>query len=883
MPKISANEAVMREERFELSPAELAFAVDFAAEAGPEAASPTQAEAGPATAPAAAEKSGAIAAWGSSVIGQPRALEALRMGVRIRAKGYNVYVSGAPGTGRRTAVLRVLADEPEGTERLRDIGFVYDFEAPLAPRILRFQAGKGREFRRDLHRLVESMKEIVRLQIESEAQKKTEAELGAALEKAENERLSAFETELAADGFRAIQVVGEEGRSAMDIVPLVPAGAIEAEEREEEEAETAEGAQTEEAGPAPETVTDSGPEAIPAGEAGEPVEFEETTFEKLQDLVAAGRLAEADYNALRTRWYGHMDRMRSLFAELRRGRGELEERLRSRREEIMAPQVSAETRLLAQHWPDPAVGAWLAALEKDVLGHLWLFQDEMNPRSSAKRRRSPALARYGINLVIDRSGATRAPVIVENHPSLTNLFGFVEPKPEEEGDTRTAYLRIRAGTYLQASGGYLVLRAEDVLADEETWVRLKRALQDGKVEIQPREGPYGAAAWLKPEAVPADVKVILVGGEGSYDALYQADPDFQKLFKIHAEFDSSMPRSPEGLRDYAAFVDKIVQEEGLLPVSPEGLGAVAEEGVRLAEYRRRLSTRFGLIADLLREADYRARINGRPTIGGESIRGAVAARAHLANLPEEKIEEMIVSGEIILQVEGRAQGRVNGLAVHDRGYYAFGLPAVISAQVSPGESGVINIEGESGLSGEIYDKAVLIVEGFLRSRYARDFPLAVTASICFEQSYTAVEGDSASSTAVYALLSAISGVPLRQDIAVSGSLNQIGQVQPVGGVNEKIEGFWRVCKQAGLTGSQGVMIPRRNVGNLVLPREIQEAVGQGRFHVWAVSSIDEGIEVLTGMEAGAPNERGEFPPDSFNGKVRKELQKMAKTIKNFLG
>ncbi|MEI6876179.1 MAG: AAA family ATPase, partial [Spirochaetota bacterium] len=616
---------------------------------------------------------------------------------------------------------------------------------------------------------------------------------------------------------------------------------------------------------------------------GTVIEFEETTFEKLQDLVAAGRLATEDYNTLRTRWYGYMDRMRALFAELRRGRGELEERLRCRREEIMGPQVSAEAKLLAERWTDPAILAWLAALEKDVLGHLWLFQDDEGPSRSGKRRRSPALARYGINLVIDRSGATRAPVVVENHPTLSNLFGFVEPKPEEEGDTRTAYLRIRAGTYLQASGGYLVLRAEDVLADEETWVRLKRALQDGKVEIQPREGPYGAAAWLKPEAVPADVKVVLVGGEGSYDVLYQTDADFQKLFKIHAEFDSTMPRSAEGLRDYAAFVEKIVEDEGLLPASAEGLGAIVEEGVRLAEYRRRLSTRFGLIADLLRESDYRARLGGHHAIDGEAVRGAVAARAHLANLPEEKIEGMIVSGEIILQVQGRALGRVNGLAVHDRGYYAFGLPAVISAQVSPGEGGVINIEGESGLSGEIYDKAVLIVEGFLRSRYARDFPLAVTASICFEQSYTAVEGDSASSTAVYALLSAISGVSLRQDIAVSGSLNQIGQVQPVGGVNEKIAGFWRVCRQAGLTGSQGVMIPRRNVGNLVLPKDIQEAISEGHFHIWAVSSIDEGIEVLTGMEAGSPNEKGEFPAESFNGRVRRELQRMAKTIKTYLG
>jgi len=266
-----------------------------------------------------------------------------------------------------------------------------------------------------------------------------------------------------------------------------------------------------------------------------------------------------------------------------------------------------------------------------------------------------------------------------------------------------------------------------------------------------------------------------------------------------------------------------------------------------------------------------------------SVTTAINARAYLANMPEEKIEEMIAAGEIILQVSGTAIGRVNGLAVHDRGYYAFGLPAVISAQVSPGESGVINIEGESGLSGEIYDKAVLIVEGFLRSRYARGFPLMVSASICFEQSYTAIEGDSASSTAVYALLSAIADIPLRQDIAVTGSVNQMGQIQPVGGITEKIEGFYAVCRRAGFTGTQGVLIPRQNAINLTLSRQGQDAIAEGQFRIWAVSTIDEGVEILTGMNAGRANEKGEFPSDSFNVKVRKELQRMARTIKSYLG
>jgi lon-related putative ATP-dependent protease len=810
------------ERAFELEAADVAFAVDMSQ----------------------AEEAAQAVEWGSAIIGQPRALEALRMGVRVRAKGYNVHVSGAPGTGRRTAVLRVLSELPPSAEKLRDIVYVYNFGSPLEPSALVLPAGGGKAFKRDLHRMVEALKRIVRLQAESAAARKDETEASREFEERENALLASLESELHVDGFKPVQVE-EGGGVAMDIVP-------------------------------------SGGEYADS----------QSGFEALQAKVASGELSQEEYDERRRRWYGHMDRMKKLFADLRRGRIELEARNEELRARVLAPQVAAEATLIAEKWPDPKVRSWTAALERDVMDHLFLFAaDEDGARS--KRRRSPALARYGANVVVDREGQDRAPVVVENHPSAVNLFGTIEPKPDDEGDTRTAYLRIRAGSFLRASGGFLVVKAEDVLTDEEAWQRLKRALQDGRADIQSHDTPLGPGGWIKPEGPRADVKVIMIGGESSYDVLYQADPDFQKLFKVHAEFDSSMPMDAEALRDYAAFARRVSVDEGLLPLDAGALAAVVEQGSRLAEYRNRLSTRFGAIADLLRESDYRARVAGRiedsstaigaGVVTAADVRGAVMTRARLANLPEEKLEDMIETGEIILQAAGRAVGRVNGLAVHDRGYYAFGMPAVISAQVSPGEGGVINIEGESGLSGEIYDKAVLIVEGFLRSRYARDFPLAVTASICFEQSYTAVEGDSASSTAVYALLSAIADIPLRQDVAVTGSLNQIGQVQPVGGVNEKIEGFFRVCRHVGLSGSQGVMIPRRNVVNLTLSQEVQEAVASGAFHIWAVSTIDDGIAVLTGMAAGAADSRGDFPPESFNGQVRHELLRMARTVKSYMG
>ncbi len=771
--------------------------------------------------------------WGKSVIGQPRALEALLLGVGIKAKGYNVFVTGAPGTGRRTAVKKILSEFKPETVELCDIAYVFNFHNQLEPRVLSFKAGQARAFKKDLHAFVENVKKVVKLQLASAEYKARQDALVAEFEKGENANIAAFESELLQNGFHIVQVEGEEGSAATDIAPVVD------------------------------------------GEA--------TDFDALQKLVAEGKMTEADWNAARERYYEYMDRMKTLFAGLRRGRLELEGRLETLRNDALKPLVQAEVAVLKAKHPDDKLQRWLHDLEKDVLQHLYLFQPPAED-SAPKSGHHPPLARYGVNVFVDSGDSDRVPIVFESHPSFVNLFGSIEFHPEIPGESKAAYLKVRPGSIHRASGGFLVMRAEDLIQEEESWACLKRVLQTGRAEIFPPAGPYGSpSAPVKPEAAEVDVKVVLMGGESTYDALYNADPDFQKLFKVSAEFDSSMRRDDETTREYVAFIRKIVKEEGLLDISLDGVAAVVEHGVRLSEYRDRLSTRFSQIADLLREADYHARREGKDAMDASSVTGAERRRAYLASLPEEKLGDMILSGEIILKVSGQAVGRVNGLAVHDRGYYAFGLPAVISAQVSPGENGVINIEGESGLSGEIYDKAVLIVEGFLRSRYAADFPLMVSASVCFEQSYTAVEGDSASSTAVYALLSAIAGVPLRQDIAVTGSMNQMGQIQPVGGVTEKIEGFFKICERAGFSGTQGVMLPKQNVVNLTLSREVQKAVAEGRFNLYAVSSIDEGIEVLTGMPAGVAGPKGEFPADSFNGRVRATLLSMADTMKNFMG
>jgi predicted ATP-dependent protease len=492
--------------------------------------------------------------------------------------------------------------------------------------------------------------------------------------------------------------------------------------------------------------------------------------------------------------------------------------------------------------------------------------------------------RYQINVVVDHGETKRAPVVYETNPDYQRLFGTQEYAQESGGEIKSGFMYLRAGAMLQASGGFLILRGDDLLTQEDLWNTLKRALDTETTEVRSAAGSTPVpSGFLKPEPVRISVKVVILGSEHLYDVLFNHDEEFGKLFKVPAEFDASMPRNAESTREYISFIKMIVGEEGLLPTNPDAVAAVVEYGVRLSEFRDRLSTRFSLVADLLREADYWARKADRRAIDREAVERAMAKRMYFSNLPEEKIDDQILSGELLISVTDRAVGRINGLAIVDRGYYSFARPILITARTAPGDAGIVNIERESGLSGEIHDKGVYILEGFLHSKYARTFPLSIHASVAFEQSYVEVDGDSASSPEVYVLLSAIAEIPLRQDIAVTGSVNQMGEIQPVGGISEKVEGFFAVCKKVGLTGRQGIVIPRQNLPNLILNREVQRAVEAGDFHIYSVETIDEGLEILSGIPAGAPTEDGGFEAGSINARVAHRLQEMAHQVKSFGG
>jgi lon-related putative ATP-dependent protease len=489
---------------------------------------------------------------------------------------------------------------------------------------------------------------------------------------------------------------------------------------------------------------------------------------------------------------------------------------------------------------------------------------------------------YRVNVVVDNSETKTVPIVVETNPTYKNLFGTIERVADRSGVWRTDFTKIKAGSYLKANGGYLVVNALELLMEPGSWQALKRTLKYGKVEIGAYDPFYLlGTSGMKPEPIEIKVDVVMIGTSYLYHLLYHLDDDFRKIFKVKADFDSVMPKDEHNIYQYACFIKRICEEDKLLSFDKSGVAGVVEFGVRVAGSQKKLSTRFTVIADLIREASYWASNAGSKTVKEEHVDKAIQEWTYRVGLVEDKIQEMIEDGTIMIDSQGKVVGQINGLSVYDMGEYAFGKPTRITARTSMGRAGVINIEREADLSGRTHNKGVLILGGYLRGKYAQDKPMTMSVSIAFEQSYSGVEGDSASSTEVYAILSALSGLPLRQDIAVTGSINQKGEIQPIGGVNEKIEGFYHVCKAQGLIGTQGVIIPHQNVKDLMLKNEVVDAVREGKFHIYPVKTVDQGIEILTGIKAGERKEDGKFPEGSVNHLVDKQLKEYAENLKSF--
>jgi len=768
------------------------------------------------------------------IIGQDRAIKAIQTGLEVKSVGYNIFITGMVGTGRTTAIKQLL-EKLQKMEKEKalppDLLYVNNFKNPDEPILLQFPAGQGRLFRQAMTNLIEMITANIPELLKSRYYTERKEAIVEAQQKKQREILERFEAQVAEEGFSVIQV--QMGLFVKpDLVPLIE---------------------------------------------GRPV-----SFTKLEALVREKKFSAEELEKLKKKYEALSAELEKIFEELREIEEETRNLLKNWDAEAIAPIISGAINEIRTHFPYSGVEDYLTEVEKSLMANLDLFKEQK--KEERERESGDPFLPYRVNLLVDNAELKEPPVIIETNPTYSNLFGSIEVSLTRTGLWQTDFTKIKAGSFVKANGGYLVMNALDAIIEPGVWTTLKRSLRYQQLEIQ-NYPPLLliSTTRLKPQPIPCQVKVVMIGDAPLYDLLYYLDEDFKKIFKVKAEFDSEMLKTDKAIIDYARFIRKIVDEDKLLPFDREGIAAVIEYGVRLAGRQKKMSTRFHILADVIREADFWARKEGSHFVTRHHVDKAIEERFERISLIEDKIQEMIEDGLLLIDTQGEVIGQVNGLAVYQLGEFAFGKPTRITARTAVGRGGVINIEREAALGGAVYNKGVLILSGYLMGKYAQDKPFSLTATVTFEQSYTGVDGDSASSTEVYAILSSLAKLPLRQDIAVTGSLNQKGEIQPIGGVNEKIEGFFDVCRAKGLTGTQGVIIPHQNVQNLMLRRDVIEAVEKGLFHIYPIKTIDEGIEILTGVEAGQMREDGTFEEGTVNYLVDRELRRLAESWRAFAG
>jgi predicted ATP-dependent protease len=758
------------------------------------------------------------------IIGQDRALRALRLGLEIKQYGYNIYVNGVPGTGRTTATRRLLKEFEQGDAQLTDKCYVYNFKEPDAPMMMFLPAGEGIRLKEDMAAFVSEMLKNVPAVFESRRYQDQRKKNLEHFQERQRSVLKDFERKVKERGFEVVQVQAGPGMRP-EIVPVV--------------------------------------DGAPA------------SLEQVQAKVDAGEMKPEEFEGLLVQQSDLEGQMELVMREMRTIERKAKKSLDELNNKTIVPLVEELLEELREKYHNEKLSAYFDDVQAEVLSDFNRFHHKDEPASVLGvqvGREEDTFLEYQVNVLIDNSSVKGVPVIIETNPRYKNIFGTIERVIDRQGIWRSDFTHIKGGSLLKADGGFLVLNAYDVLVEPWVWTTLKRVLRNRQTEIQPPEsGLFGSNSGLKPEPIAFDVKVIMIGDGHTHHLLYEYDEDFKKVFKVRADFDVEMPNDNASMRSYISFVRSLCETEKLLPLETGALAEVLEYGARLAGDRRKLSTRFNVIADVIRESGYWARQENAREVTASHVREAITKKIERLNLMEEKIQEMIVNGSLLISTEGSVVGQVNGLSVYQMGEYSFGKPTRITAKTGMGHAGIINIEREADMSGPSHNKGVLILAGYLRYTYGRHRNLLLTASLAFEQSYSGVDGDSASSTEVYALLSSLSGMPLRQDLAVTGSLNQHGEIQPIGGVNQKIEGFFDVCNARGLTGTQGVLIPKQNVDDLMLRHDIVAAVEDEKFHIYAVATIDEGIGLLTGTPAGAPSATGRFPAGSVHAAVEKTL------------
>lgn len=768
------------------------------------------------------------------IIGQDKAIESIKLGLDVKSIGYNIFVTGPAGTGRTTTIKMLLEQLSYEDPNLNDYCYVNNFKNEDRPIVLTFEAGEGRRFKKDMAYLINSIRKAVPKIFSSDDYKDRHSRISREFEQRQKDLIRTFEDKLTKAGFVMVQI--QSGSSSRnEIQPLI--------------------------------------------------DNEPASLESLEELSNEGKFSLSKLDELRRKWDSLRREFDTTTTESKKLTNKLEDALEKMNFSIISPFISDKINLIKKRYPSEEVEAYLGDAEDALLSDLDRFREAQPRRGEEEpppfRKREP-FEEFSINLILDNSETKKVPIVIEKSPTYKNLFGSIERVVDRFGYWRTDFTRVFGGSLLRAAGGYLVINAMDLFAEPASWPQLKRTLRNRELEISSYDPFYMmAGSGIKPKPIELDVKVVIIGDAHVYNMLWNYDEDFKRIFKIKAEFDTVMNLNQSNIKKYFEFISKVVEDDQLPAFDLTGMQAVVEYGRRISGRRDRLSTRFTVISDIIREGAFCAQQRESKVVARKDVHCAMINRRSRVNLMEEKIQEMFDDNTILVSTTGAVVGQINGLAVYNLGEYAFGRPTRITAATSLGKGGVINIEREAELSGPIHNKGVLILSGYLRHMFAQNRPLSMSASISFEQSYSGVDGDSASSTEIYAILSSLSGIPIKQSIAVTGSVNQKGEIQPIGGVNEKIEGFYDVCKSRKLTGKQGVMIPHQNVNDLMLRPDVTAAIKSGKFHIHPIKTISEGVAVLTGRPGGSKLTDGSFTKQSVFAAVDEQLEKMALALHNF--
>jgi lon-related putative ATP-dependent protease len=761
----------------------------------------------------------------TGTIGQDKALKSLDFGLDIDARGFNIFALGDTGTGKMSTVMHLLQEKAAGQSVPSDWCYVHNFKDPDLPVAVALEPGQGRLFRKDMEDLLKAIRASIPKAFESKEYEKQKNQIVEEFQTKQQELFSKLEQEAKEKGFSI-----KKGVSGILIVPLKEGG---------EEAMT-------------------------------PEEFNKLDETTKKDLEKTGRALQ--------------ERLNEIFRAMRDTEKFVQEMLAKLERAIAFDALNAPVENLKNRYKtNETIVRYLDDVREDILTHLDEFKTQEEQPSPLPFLKMPkqevSFSRFTVNLAVDNAETKGAPIVVESNPTYLNLFGRIENKVLY-GMAVTDFTMIRGGSVHRANGGYLVVDALDLLRNTFSYEALKRAIKNREIRVEDILEQYRliSTATIKPQAIPLDIKVVIVGTPNIYYLLYNADPEYNELFKVKADFESRMDRTAESVRKYAQYVAECQKAEKLLPFDRSGVARIVEFGSRLADHQEKLSTKFSAIADLMREANYWAKKDAANFVRGEHVKQALDEGVYRVNRIEEHIREATLEDVLIIDTAGEKVGQINGLAVLDLGDYSFGKPSRITARTYAGKAGIVNIERETKMSGKIHEKAIFIVASYLGSKYATQKPISLSASITFEQLYEMIEGDSATCAEMYALLSSIAGVPLKQTFAVTGSMDQNGDVQPIGGVNQKIEGFFDLCRMRGLDGSHGVIIPRRNVKNLMLKQEVVDALKDGKFSIYSIDRMEEGLEILTGMAAGEMQEDRTYPENTINYLVMKRLTELSEAM-----